>query len=157
MIGAETEGGEEKVEIGMLHGLDVHGVFEGADDLRFGDVEMFVVAIVRHVAAEDVGERAVGIGARAEKLVAEGVVMVLDERVGDVVVDGVFADEQEGTDDRCDDEIDPSGVVGVFGGGLADGVVMFAADGVGKATFVEDAGFAEGTDLGESGVAGGPE
>src|ERR1700722_4973016 len=83
--------------------------------------------------------------------------MVLDERIGDVVVDSVFADEQEGPDDGGDDEVDPAGVVGVFGGGLADGVVVVAADGVGEAALVEDGGFAHGADLGLRGVGGGPE
>ncbi len=118
---------------------------------------MFVVAIVRHVAAEDVGERAVGIGTGAEKLVGEVVVVVFDERIGDVVVDGVLADEQEGSDDGGDDEVDPAGVVGVLGGGLADGVVVFAADGVGEASLVEDGGFTHGANLGLRGVDGGPE
>ena len=118
---------------------------------------MLVVAIVGHVAAEDVSERAWGIGTGTHKLVGEGVVVVFDERIGDVVVDGVLADEQEGTDYRSDDEVDPAGVVGVFGSGLADGVVVFAADGVGKAALVEDGGFAHGANLGLSGVGGGPE
>ena len=118
---------------------------------------MFVVAIVGHMTAEDVGERAVGIGSCAEKFVGKGVVVVFDERVGDVVVDSVFADEQEGSDDGSDDEVDPAGVVGVFSGGVADGIVVFAIDWVGEAALVEDGGFAHGADLGLRGVDGGPE
>ena len=118
---------------------------------------MFVVAIVGHVAAEDVRERPVGIGSGAEELVGESMVVVLDERIGDEVVDCVFADEEEGTDDGGDDEVDPAGVVGVLGGGVADGVVVFAVDWVGEAAFVEDSGFAHGADLGLRGVDGGPD
>ena len=99
MIGAQGESGVEELRIDVIAGLGVNGMGEAHDHGGLVLEGMFVVAIPRVAAAQHVGEGLGGIKRGTKDLVAEGPGMAVHERIRDVTVDGIFADQEQGADD----------------------------------------------------------